>query len=415
MKLIAKLSAAFCALALVFAVWNIRTEEEKDTEKLKITLEVVQAYDTRLPTLTDTDFHLALDEMKRMIHAKLGDYVEIEFHDNGVVPLDKLFRETNYQTDDNEVYQKYLPVKYDIASRENNPVLKEDTFRDEVIRFLSRWDLNSLKGFFPDAKIEDYDDVFANLMDMYHKKIRWLGTLTTKQGEKLLIEPATAYQSAVEWYGFAAAQDKYDIIITNTLIINDLMTRPYPHSISKHAKIGGIALESRKRTPMNGLLLVANILEDYGEVEGISPSSAGEMTREMKSKILGGFLMAHEFGHAFYHLGDVYDHGDSCLMNSSAATNDDRLKGYRLLAKDDLPCPKCMPVITSQYYFIKAYRSEIAGRFNEAAELYLIARDKYPSENKANAEGAAKFVSGKVCELYKLAGNEAKVQEFCKD
>ncbi|MFC1534786.1 hypothetical protein ACFL7M_15640 [Thermodesulfobacteriota bacterium] len=211
--------------------------------------------------------------------------------------MEDLFKDKSYRKIN--LYKKLSAWQYDLDQEEKLPLLDREIFRKSIIRFLKQWDINSLKDFFPDKAIGSYEDVFYNLMNVYHSKIKWLKTLKITDNEKLVKEPFPAYQSFVEWLCYMWNQNQYDLIFTNGLIIGDILSAPYPHAICKHAKVGGEAFFSPKRTTLDGRSLMVNIFEEYGNIQGIC-NLKGKISKELKNKILGGFLLAHEFGHAFY-------------------------------------------------------------------------------------------------------------------
>lgn len=402
--------------AVAISAARCDAENKHKDGKLKVTLELVQAYDMRFPTLSETDVKQVVDEAKRMIRTKLGGGVELDFHDNGAMTLDELFGGVNYRQQQGALYKNVLPWKYDIDLGENAPILlnsKKD-YEEEVLTFLHRWDLTSLAHFFPDRKIESYGDAFYALMATYHEKVRWLKTLKTKSGEYVLIRPYAPYQSQVEWMGYAEAQDKYDVIITNTLIVLDNMIRPYPHGICKHGKIGGQSMYSPRRQALNGRSLLVNIFEDYGDVTGISPP-VDDRPRELKNKSVGGYFLAHEFGHVFFLLPDFYDHGGGCLMNSSLEASSSA-EGYRLLSQSDSPCPLCRPWVVAKSYVLRAMAADAKGRFNESAKLYLIAKEVTPTKlDTNNYDGYTKWLLAKACEEFGRAMNTDAIEKHCME
>ena len=344
-----------------------------------ITLEVIRAFDERLPGLTDADMKQVLDVAEKTIASKLSDEIKIVFHDNGEVSLDSFFKSVPYQNDGS--YPKWMQWKYDTALGEKMPVFKDDSYKAKVVEFLKQWDLNSLKDFFPGEATNSYEDAFNNLMAVYHQKIKWLKTLKTKAGEPLVIGPPAPYQSYVEWGALMNAQDKYDIVITNGLIIYDYLPEPYPHSICKHAKVGGSSFNSPKRKPLEGKSLMANIFESYGQVEGITKPD-GAISEDLKNNIIGVYYFAHEFGHAFFYLPDVYDHGPSCLMNSTPGMSD--VDGYNAVVADPHPCPKCRPWIAARLKAFRAGSAFDAGDFSTAGKLYLEAALETPENTDTN-------------------------------
>jgi len=345
-----------------------------DQESRKVTLDVIRAFDMRLPILSDDDLETVLEEAKRMISIKLVNGIKINFRDNGIIPLEDLFIDKSYRK--GNFYKKLSTWQYDMNQGENLPLFNKRVFKKRIIRFLRQWDINSLRDFFPDKAISSYEDVFYNLMSVYHSKIKWLKTLKITDNEKLVIEPLPSYQSFIEWMGYMWNQNQYDIVFTNGIIIYDHLSEPYPHAICKHAKVGGASFFSPKRTVLDGRILMVNIFEEYGNIQGIC-NSIEQSSKELKNKILGSFYFAHEFGHAFYMIPDVYDHGDTCLMNSSIQ-NLDNVTGYNLLISDLSACHKCKPWLIAKEFIIKAGLAYKNLDYNGAAELYIKGANETP-------------------------------------
>ncbi len=152
-----------------------------------VKLEVIRALDERLPTLSDRDMNQILNEAKRIVRMKLGSHIDFHFHDNGIISLDELFKDKSYRN--TARYRKLNRDRYDLERGPDMPYLKEEKFKKRVIKFLKRWDLKDLTGFFPDQTIINYDDVYNNLFRVYHQRVSHLKTLRTPNGNLLLKSP----------------------------------------------------------------------------------------------------------------------------------------------------------------------------------------------------------------------------------
>jgi hypothetical protein len=381
-----------------------------DQASRKVTLDVIRAFDMRLPVLSDDDFETVLKEAKRIISIKLGNRIKINFRDNGKIPLEDSFKDKSYRKVN--FYKKLSAWQYDLNQGENLPLLDKKIFRKKIIRFLRQWDINSLRDFFPDKAISSYEDVFYNLMSVYHSKVKWLKTLKITGNEKLVLEPLPPYQSFVEWLGYMWNQNQYDIVFTNGLIIYDHLSEPYPHAICKHAKVGGASFFSPKRTVLDGRSLMVNIFEEYGNIQGIC-NSIEKSSKELKNKILGGLYFAHDFGHAFYMIPDVYDHGDTCLMNSSFQ-NLDNVKGYNLLISDLSACHKCKPWLIAKEAIIKAGLAYKNLDYNRAAELYIKGANETPKLVDGRYKLYMKSIYEKALISFQKANNKDGEKEMKK-
>lgn len=406
-KIVLVIAAVAALAACRFAVAaDSAAAAQTAAAKPVLTLEVVRAFDDRLPKLTDDDMKQILDTARAIIRTKLSDEIDVEFHDNGEIPLDQLFKSVDYTNTDS--YKQDAARKYNRAEGTNAAIFKSDEYRRQVKSFLKQWDIKSLANFFPGKKTENYDDAFDNLMAVYHDKIKWQDTLKTKEGAPLVIHPEAPYQSYVEWKELMFAQDKYDIVLTNGLITYDYLPQPYPHSVTKHAKVGGSSFISPKREPLLGRSLMVNIFEDYSGVEGISPAES-DIPRDTRNKIVGAYYFAHEFGHAFFYLVDVYDHPASCLMNSTPGMSDE--EGYKLLVSDPHPCPKCRPWIDARLASFKAAIAYRAGDYKTAGPLYLEAAKSTPRDVDDSYENIIVSLCSKANDAFSKTGNFAGMRE----
>lgn len=372
-----------------------------------VKLEVIRALDERLPTLSDRDMNQILNEAKRIVRMKLGSHIDFHFHDNGIISLDELFKDKSYRN--TARYRKLNRDRYDLERGPDMPYLKEEKFKKRVIKFLKRWDLKDLTGFFPDQTIINYDDVYNNLFRVYHQRVSHLKTLRTPNGNLLLKSPLPPYQSYVEWGSFLRYQDRYDIIFTNTLIMADLMSEPYPHSVLKHAKIGGGGFLCPKCTAFNGNTVMISTIEEHGNIKGLSDMDKN-ISRELKNKVIGGFLLAHEIGHALYLLPDVYDHGDMCLMSSSLS-NFDYVKGYNLLLSDPTACSKCLQDVRTAESIIYGKLAYKDGAYNKAADFYLEGAGKMPSKIGDYVNWYKWCIYQRALELYEKIGHQENIEK----
>lgn len=341
----------------------------------RIVLEVVRAFDPRLAILSDEDMRAVLEEGRNVIAAKLAGDITLEFRDNGKMSAGDLFLDTAYS--DSDFYRTIGPYKYDMALGKDNPLFQSVGYRRSLVGFLRSWSIPSLKGFYPKERVGNYEQAAAATLRVYHDRIAWLRTLKAPDGSLLVADPAVSYQSYTEWLGMMHAQKRFDVVFTNTLIVLDTANNPYPHSITKHAKVGGSSFDSPARGAMGGRSVMVNIIEDFGGVPGISRER--KVSRDRRNKLVGAVLFAHEFAHAFYLIPDVYDHPLSCLMNTNME-NLDMEKAYDLLWTDRKPCPLCRPYVESKSLEIRG-RAALANRdYAQAGALCYSAAAKLPEK-----------------------------------
>ena len=349
------------------------SEKQNETDNVTFELEVLRVMDDRLPSLNNEDMKEILNEAERILKAKLGNESKFKFKDNGIISAKDFFSKQNYKNTD--TYKKDRTWKLNIESdrKEIRKFLSQKKILKNTSKFLKDWSLDSLNQFFPGSKT--YDQAAKNLNTVYAEKIEWLKSLKIEEKDSLVIMPAEDFQSYVEWQTLMFEQDHYDIIFTNSLIINDFTASPYPHTISKHAKIGGSSFNSPKRKAMAGASLLVSTLEDFGRIKGLS--SPLEIERQERNRIIGGFLLAHEIGHAFYKIPDVYDHTDSCLMNSKWEKLNS-VDGYRLLASELSPCIYCKKWEQSKNLYIDGLQFQIKNDQLNAGKAFLKSAEILP-------------------------------------
>ena len=394
----------------------VREEEDYSlipAGNISVKLGIVRAFDSNLPMIDDSDFNQMLTEAERVLVLKFGGLVEFKFTDHGEISVDELFKDKTYQT--SKLYAAWKSYKYDLKLGKNMPVFSDPGFKKKTADFLKMFSLASLSNYFPGVVIKDYDQAAELVMNIYHQKIEWLKSLKTAGGKPVLDPSYPPHQSFVEWYTMMETQDKYDVIIANSLIVFDLIASPYPHSVCKHAKVGGASFNSPEREVFGGSAVMINILEDYGNIPGIGTADQGS-PKELKNKVVGAILLAHEIGHAFFHIPDMYDHPKSCLMNTpSGDLSNSEL--YSLLLEDLSPCPKCQPwVEAKQYSLIADGEKDLVKK----GDLYLICADKTMAlmgEEFKNAYDQKMYVASlftKARDAYEAAGDKKKIQKCDK-
>jgi hypothetical protein len=121
------------------------------------------------------------------------------------------------------------------------------TQKDAALRFFQRWPLEDLRTFVaPEAReaVKDYEALHAAYMDKYLATLATLESLSTPHGTPLIAKASREGRSHAAWSCALAAQRQFDVIITNTFILADILTEPHPHAVFGKAKVGGIAAPS---------------------------------------------------------------------------------------------------------------------------------------------------------------------------
>ncbi len=396
------------ALAFLALWWSVATTGAcRGQSETVLTLEVVRAFDSRLPVLSDADMREVIAEGQRQIASRLAGGLEIRIRDRGSLDVADLFRRVTYRETD--FYKALSPYRYDRKLGAQSPIFRDPVYQAKLDRFLRDWSVKSLAGFYPGQRVRNYAEAREATLRVYHERIGWLGTLRTAGGAPLVLPEPVAYQSYTDWLGLMYAQKEYDIVFTNTLIVLDTALTPYPHSITKHAKVGGSSFDSPAREAMGGRSLLVNTIEEFGGVPGLSRTR--NVDAQKRNRLVGAILFAHEFAHAFYLIPDVYDHPPSCLMNSNF-DNLDLEQAYEVLVKNPGACPKCQPYVESKSLEVKGRAALRAGRFREAGEQCRRAADILPE--KLDSDRAARLATLRQCarDGYARAGDVARVREL---
>ena len=231
-----------------------------------------------------------------------------------------------------------------------------------AMKFLKRWDLGAIRGFVDDdkAKINSYDDAYQYYVEHYTKAVESLKGLKTPKGTPLVEPTRTSARSFVGWLCALKRQDDYDVILTNTFIVADLMTEPHPHSVFGKAKIGGIAVRSPTRAALGGQVLLATTFGIDTDIPALSELNGQPASVDERAEILGAYLLAHEVAHAVFGIPDVFDHPPGCLMTSRpGASYRDGLAELRAYPR---PCPRCRPYVEARGLVAAAEFQLSAGR-----------------------------------------------------
>lgn len=364
------------------------------------TLEIglLRAFDSRLPSPTSTDVRDILTEANRILRAKLPVKTRIKITDAGEMPLENLFAVVPFERE-NPIW------RYDFELRDRAPAFTAPQAIEERQKSLQRFSLQELGNIMPKVEPQTYDAYRRALEAEYHRKMAWLTSLKLPDGSPLVRLPLPDSQSAMDWTNLLHQQERADIIMTNTLIVWDITHAPPPHSIFHHAKLGGGAIANKHRRALNHQCVLLNVFEEYGGIAGICRTDPA-VSRQERNRIIGAVLLAHELGHALFAIPDVYDHGDACLMNSSAHNLDQR-EAYALLAADLKPCASCQPWLTAATQVSDARRAAASGDAAGAAKLYAQALATTPKKlNRDYASYMADLAAEAlpVCEKARDAG-----------
>lgn len=235
-------------------------------------------------------------------------------------------------------------------------------YKEANLKFFRRWSVGALLPFLPEAERRpgaSYPQIYDFYTRHYPATVARLAALKTPTGSPLVTPKQSLSRSFVGWLCALKRQADYDVILTNTFILADLMTEPHPHSVLGKAKIGGIAVRSRGARVMDGQALLATTFAIDTPIPSLSELNGQPASIAQRADILGTYLLAHEIGHAVFGIPDVYDHPPGCLMTSRPGSS--YLQGLRELRAHPTACPKCQP-------WVQARRALERGRALVAAQ-----------------------------------------------
>jgi hypothetical protein len=319
-----------------------------------IPLDIGILSDDRLAKINKQDIIEMISEANRILKEKLNAPIQLKTSSITEKPLKSLFKGQNNAS---KIYLEGKKKKIPFKISEKEFFNLSNKHKESTLKFMKQWKLSSFKSYFPKEKISSYGDAWKLLMKTYFDKLQFLKSLKTKNGEQLLNLKGLPEQSNFEWMWAVDSQENYDLIITNGLIVADVIDKPYLHAVMKHAKIGGSGFTSYKRRNIEGYSMMVNTIEFFGNIKGISTENKS-LTRSFKNKAVGGFFIAHEFAHIFYYIPDQYEHGSHCLMNS-AYEDMDYVEGYNKLISQTKLCKKCKPWVDHKHKIMEMSNTKI--------------------------------------------------------
>ncbi len=285
-------------------------------------------------------------------------------------------------------------------------------FKGSAEKFLRRWNVGSLRGFVgtTSVSIESHSDAYAYYVDHYTETVETLKGLRTSTGSPLIEPRTTSARSFVGWLCALKRQTDFDIVLTNTFILADLMTEPHPHSVFGKAKIGGIAVQSPTRSGLGGQVLLATTFGIDTNIRQLSELNGAPATMDERAEILGAYLLAHEIAHAVFGIPDVFDHPPGCLMTSRpGASYRDGLTELRAFPRS---CPKCRPYVEARGLLASARRQLSDGAAEEAARDARRAIKLLPRHFHGRRRGRLAELSMIVADAYRSQGRNKLAERY---
>jgi hypothetical protein len=364
-----------------------------------MSIDVAVLNDLRLPALSDEDIKLVLAETKATLKQKFG-LDNLTFNTRGSQSVDQFF--LKYLNRNSPRFKQYDAVRYRFFQKNDYT-----PYKDRIIKFLGRYKVWDLADFFPGKKdsLKTYEDIVPVLMDTWYKKVSDLENLKLRNGTWLISRGNNSFQSYANWLAVMGEQDAYDLVIANTFIVYDVLTEPYPHVVTRLAKVGGSSFESPKRKGFGGSSAMFNTFEMLTDIPYFKGAYTNRgLTIKDWDRIIGAYVVAHELGHMLFLIPDVYNHDRGCLMDSSYE-NLDYVSGYQIIKQNPEPCTKCQPYVDARNMFFSAESKYNSGDFAGAAEDYRLSAKMSPDKLDIDYTPYMALLYARAAQSYFKAGN----------
>lgn len=363
-----------------------------------VTLEVLLLRDADFPAVTRAQAETILEHARSMLAEKLG-YGELRF----VIRTEDTV--AAFLARHAPVGSACLESLEPLRARPGRPTVgRVDAALVE--RFLSRWRLEELRAFFPEAQrpgLGGYKDIAAQLLAELDRKVELIAGFKVQGGRSLLDPARLDERSYVRWVCAMREQDEADLILTNAFILYDLASEPYPHSIFQKNKVGGASLPSPKRRAIDGRAVFGSTFSMVTELPFFREEGVETLSDAERLEVIGDFIVAHELGHALFKLPDFYDHPRECLMTTKYETG--YVSGYRDLLRYPGACGGCQPYIDARRLVFRAEDKRRAGDDRGAIALLRRAMKETPRHIDGNYWRYVADLSAQVAELHFRAGD----------
>ncbi len=381
--------------------------EALEVEMPAVKLSVAIVVDGELSPMTPSDINLILSTAQKTMAEKLA-YNNISFEIKKTMTVEEFIDSSLKNA---ESCRKNLEDKRYSLDKEPDFT----PFRNDILTFLKRWELDELKEFFSKEKAAAYkkhEDLIDDIITVYKENVNKIKSINLPNGNSLLSPQKAPYRSYVNWICAMQGQTAYDIVLTNEFVLYDLITEPYPHSIFQKCKVGGASLKSPSRKIMPQRALFASTFGIENKLPFFDEDPAGNISHEEKQKITGMFILAHELGHAIFKLPDFYDHPDTCLMTTKAET--DYITGYNLLKNNPGTCPKCQPWVEARRHYFRALELYSQKKYEEAIDFFKKVIKETPKHIDGSYRSMLADVVINIAKCYHDMGNAKEAKRWLK-
>jgi hypothetical protein len=289
-------------------------------------------------------------------------------------------------------------------------------FKARAIKFFERWSLDALKGFVEEgdrASIKTHDDVYRAYAERYVRTVDQLKTLKTPKGTPLVTPLLSRDRSLAAWNCALQEEGEFDVVITNTFILADVLSDPQPHAVFGKAKIGGLATQNPKRQMLGQQALLASTFGIDTPIPTLSELNGTPAGVDERASILGSYLLAHEIAHAIFGIPDAFDHPPGCLMTSRPGET--YREGLKLLRENPGACSKCRPYVEARAA-LEEGRGLLAQSQSDAALKALARAAKLtPKVLHGGYKKRMSEISVLVSESYASLGNLGQAEYYAKN
>jgi len=381
--------------------------QAKQLRQLSLELQVGVVIDKAFPDLDNQLISRALENAAKSFQDRFG-VTAPRFVVSSTMSVDRFLAKAPVES--SERCRKNLQHRY-----RGTGLSEFSSRRDKAIQFLKRWPLKSLTVFVdaknPEAK-KNYGNLYEYLAKKYVNTVEQLKSARTSTGTPLVEPNKTARRSFAMWFCALSEQTDYDVIITNTFIMADIMTEPHPHAFMGRAKIGGIAGPNQHRKALGRSALLATTFGIDTHIDWLSELSGTPATEAERASILGDYLLAHEIAHAVFGIPDMFDHPSECLMTSRP--DETYRQGLKLLQENIGACPRCRKWVKARAYLDKARAELVRDRPKTALRYLARASSRTPKHFHGGYKKRMSQISYLVSQAYQKLKRKKRAKRFAK-
>ncbi len=327
------------------------------------TLDVIRVMDDDFPALSDADMKAILQNARKTYQDKFG-LDNVRFKDHGSVSIESFFKDNLNRT--HPRVKKLLANRF-IPGQNNDFTPHMDSIRSFLKNSYKASEIDTLLPKEQQGKITQAEDFAPVLVKQMREKIEDIAR-TPFQGKALLRKEKAFYRSANAWFAVMLTQDRYDVVLTNTLVVLDNMPMPVPHSVFGKCIVGGFAAESPKRTVFAGNALMGSTFPLDTPLKRFWLPGHRPLSPAERNEVVGAYTIAHELGHAILNFPDLYGVEDQCLMNNRKDIS--WKQAYDLMKQAPGPCKTERPWRAARALYWDAEQAMAKKKYDKALSLF---------------------------------------------